>query len=448
MELRDYQSASIDKLRAAFTELPADQRRVVMVSPTGSGKTRIGAEISRLKTSYGKRVLWLAHRTELIDQSAEALETQGLTVGVVAAKSARRPNPYAAVQVASIQTLLARGNRPQADLVVFDECHHAAADKARTLLAGYPEAQVVGLTATPQRGDGRSLGDLFARMITVASIPSLIDAGHLVGCVVQRPNRPLKPGQIARSPVDAYHEFCRGRSTIVFSPNLREANKHTDEFRAAGIRAEMVEGATGRGARADAIRAFRAGVLPVIVNVGVLTEGTDLPVCSAIILARGCGTEGLYLQITGRALRPYVNAQTGEVKTEAVLCDLRGVSWGHGHPCMDRQYSLDGAGISHASEPNPYPACRVCGAPVTPGEACAECGTGVQEAKPLVVTGHALEPYSYMRGLGEDKRARSLAKWIKQGMEKGYKEGWALNRFRVVFGAWPDASVLRAAKGK
>jgi DNA repair protein RadD len=437
MDLWPHQARGIDAVRASLQRLPDNSRRIVVVSPTGSGKTRFGAELARLKTGYAGRVLWLAHRTELIDQSATALEAQELAVGVVAAGSQRRPNPHCLVQVASLQTLLARDQKPPADLIVFDEVHHAAARQAMEFLQGYPNAQVVGLTATPQRGDGRPL-DWFADMVVLASMRELVDGGFLVDCDVIAPDEALRPGEIAREPWEAYDAHAPGQSAIVFSPTIAEAEKHAAGF---GGRAVMIEGATGRAERRRALSEFKEGRLRVLVNVGVLTEGTDLPICSCVVLARGCGTEGLYLQITGRALRRYPG------KTRATLIDLRGVSHVHGHPTEDRVYSLEGSGISRGNaEPNPYPACRVCGAPVSPGEGCAECGTGVNTAKPLVVTGHVLSKWEHMRRRGDSERAVSLAKWLRVASEKGWKAGAVAWKYKAVFGGWPPGAVMAEAK--
>jgi DNA repair protein RadD len=154
--LRDYQVSAVEQLRAAFGVLEADRRRVLLVSPVGSGKTRLGAEIARLKVkNWGKKVLWIAHRTELIDQAASALTACGLSVGAIAAGSSLPPQPFAPVQVASIQTLAARGRVPEADMVIWDEAHHASAKTYADLFAQYAAAQHVGLTATPERADGK-----------------------------------------------------------------------------------------------------------------------------------------------------------------------------------------------------------------------------------------------------------------------------------------------------
>lgn len=438
MQLRGYQRQAIDSLREAYAELPPDRRRVVLVSPVGSGKTTIGAELARLKVARGRKVLWLAHRVELIDQAAGRLEQFGLSVGVIAASSQRAINPHRPVQVASIQTLVARGAYPEADMVIADEAHHGAADTWTTVFGRYPQAQFVGLTATPERPDGKPLSE-FERLITVTQPSQLIADGDMVPCDVIAPSGPLKSGEIAQRPVDAYLEHARGQSCLVFSPTVEAAERHAQEFRDAGIEALVVDGSTAKGERREAVKRFTAGTLRVIVNVGVFTEGTDLPICSAIIIARGCGTEGLYIQITGRALRPYPG------KERALLIDLRGVSHIHGHPTEDREYSLVGQAIRHAGTVNPYTACATCGAPKEPGSVCAECGVEPRVSQ-LTVTGDKLHKFAWMQTRPPEKRAVSLAKWLKEGREKGWKPGAAGHKYRVVFGHWPPADIQAMAK--
>jgi DNA repair protein RadD len=438
--LRDYQSEGIESLRAAFTRLPPDKRKVVLVSPVGSGKTTLASEIARLKVARGKRVLWLTHRAELVDQSAARLEAFGLSVGVISAGSNRAINPHRPVQVASIQTLVSRDTQPPADLIIVDECHHQPSKSWTALLAKYPpETQGVGLTATPERADGKPLTG-YEEIITVVQPSELIAAGHMVPCEVIAPKKPLKPGEIAQRPVDAYARHTPGQSALVFSPSIEAAELHCREFNEAGIRAVMVDGSTDRATRRKAVQEFKSGQLPVLLNCQIFTEGTDLPICSAIILARGCGTEGLYVQICGRSLRPYPSKQS------ATLIDLRGVSHVHGSPTEDREYSLTGQAIRHgAGEPNPFSACRVCSAPLKPGEQCAECGISPRDNS-LTVTGDELSKWSFMRERPTPERAKSLSKWMREAAEKGHKPGAVGFKYKAVFGHWPPADVMAMAK--
>lgn len=434
--LRPYQLDAIDRVRAAMRQ----HRRVVLTVPTGGGKTVIASEIVRRVIAAAQPVLFLAHRAELVDQAAATLARLGLTVGAVSASAQTPPNPFAPVQVATVQTLLARRDRrPRASVVVFDECHHAVATEFRSVLDDYPAALVLGLTATPERSDGRGLGELFGGLVVGCTVRELTAQGHLVPCEVLRPDRYLGSGEIARSPVDAYQENASGRPTIVFARGVDLAAQYTAEFQARGVEARCITGEMPWAERSLYLEAFKAGRIQVLTNVFVCTEGFDAPSCSCVILARGCSTAGTFLQMVGRALRPAPG------KTDALLLDLRGVSHEFGRPDDDRLFSLDGKGI-RLRDKAIY--CPVCGAEREAGEGCATCGW-IPAGEPMkgdTITGDPLVKYAKKRAEDEDARARTLARWIGEARAKGYKDGWWKARFNAVYGVWPSAALISTAR--
>ena len=162
----------------------AGKRRVILVAPTGAGKTVIGADIINTTTRAQKRVLVLAHRREIINQTADKLRMNVIYPGMIMAGV--QPRPLELVQLASIQTLWARSQHtgkmdlPPADLLVIDECHHAPAKTYRKIIDAYPDATLLGLTATPCRGDGRGLGGIFDTLIECPQVAALIDQQYLV----------------------------------------------------------------------------------------------------------------------------------------------------------------------------------------------------------------------------------------------------------------------------
>lgn len=446
IELRSYQSEAIQKTRIAVaSDLGGRRKSVLLVSPTGSGKTTIGAEFARLAVERSRRVLWLAHRAELVEQAADAILRGGSKVSVVSASSIRSETADGQVTVASLETLLARDLRPPADLVILDEAHHGAAPTYRQILDHYRDATLIGLTATPERSDGAGLGgDLFSRLIVVTTPQQCLADGHLVPMQIIRPARQLRPGQIAHRPVDAWVQHARGRQTIVFCQSVEHARDTAMQFGSEGVIASYVFGDTSVGGRKAAISDYRSGGTRVLCNVAVLTEGTDLPNTSCIIVARGAGTPGLWMQMTGRGSRPAPGKQ------DCIVFDLRGVSHEHGHPYADRTYSLEGRGIAslHADPLASY--CRVCGAIATPGDPCAECGVEAR-ARDVRVTGARLEPYQWnapaaIRAEGDEQRAVRLRRWIGEARERGYNRRWPFVRYRVVFGETPTREVLGLVK--
>lgn len=486
---RPYQTRTVADVLAAYAE---GVRRVCVVAPPGAGKTTIGAEV--VCAHPQARTLWLANRIELIDQAAARLRAAGLDVACISPRHA--PDPWARVQVASLDTLTARGQRPPADLVVKDECHHAAAETYSAILESYPDARHLGLTATPQRQDGKALDGHYDRLVVAAHYSELLAAGHLVRC--RRGGTSEAEGYLgnalAQHPLAAWQAMPEGpRQTFAFAPSVPKAHEWAAEFNAAGIPSACIEGNTNDDERTDMLARFRAGELRVLWNVYVLTEGTDIPSCSCVLLARGVSHVGAYLQITGRALRPHAS------KTDARLIDLSGAYWLHGSPTADREYALDGRPIRLTGEP--LKNCPQCGSCIPAAQnPCPDCGYewpaverpklkifdlalqweieqagGIEhvsdEAKrrewdrlmALVETrekwsvGFARREYEklfgepppaeWVSGADATVRVRELAKLLRVAAAKKYKPQWAAYRFKHLFHRWPSTAEMVAARG-
>lgn len=449
MPLRVYQERAVTNVSMMLRR----HRRVLLVLPTGAGKTHTATEMVRRTIAGGGRVLWMTHRTELIDQAYDTLKSAGLSVGALCASSSREQNPHRPVQVASVQTLLARDSRPAARLIIVDEAHHDAADTRKELLDAYGDTHVVGLTATPERGDGRGLGCSYDAM--VAGIGTQVDdrtirinaaelvdmwrddpTTGLVPCRIVAPRRRLETRQIAQRPVDAYQQHGENRPCIVFSPDVAHATKHRDEFRSSGVTCELITGETRN--RERVLRAFRSGAIQALTSVAVLTEGFDAPATSCVILARGCGTAGLYMQMTGRALRPAPG------KEDALLLDLSGTSHTHGAPDVEREYCLDGRGIRRVGAVAKF--CQVCSA-VYEEYPCNECGFEPDaRAGELRVTNDPLVKFAFKRMESHEERIATLRRWIAVARENGYKPGWVFGKFRAVYGTPLSGDLFKAAR--
>lgn len=330
--LRAYQAAAIDSVRAHWA---SGIRSVCLVAPTGSGKTRMGEEL----VDGTESVLWLAHRRELINQAAHrlALRFGKRSVGVI--MPGEYETPKSRIQVATPQTLLARKQRVSASVLALDEAHHYMAEHWRTLAEAYPNARAFGLTATPERGDGEPLGDVFGEMVVAAKYSELIAAGHLVSARVYRPSENLG-NDLAQDPLEAWKKCSEGSRSFVFCARVDGAFALAQRFRDAGISAGTIECNTPKRDRDDLLERFRRGTLTVLTNVNTLTEGVDVPEARCVILARSFGHVGGFLQAAGRALRP------AKGKPDAIVVDLTGSTIRHGLPTDDRQYSLSGRAIS------------------------------------------------------------------------------------------------------
>ena len=408
--LRDYQKKAVENICTLFER---GVKAVLLVMPTGTGKTRTAAAWCRFSPGIG---LWIAHREELVEQAKEALDN---------------PN----VHVTTVQKLLATGDRPQADYVVWDEAHTSQAEEWRKVFEHYKDVPRLGLTATPERADGKPLSDSFEALTVGITIPDAISQGVLVPCEVVRPKRLLRPHEIAQSPLKAYQDFSEGRQTIVFANNIANALRYLYEFEEAEIPTGMVTGDMPRLARKATIEAFRIGAIRVLINVNVLTEGFDHPPAAVCILARGADHHGIYLQMVGRVLRP------AEGKTKALVVDLRGITHVLGAPDAEREYSLLGrAGIALKGQKPDVAYCAVCG---TLKELCS-CGY-VAESKPMRVVNSKLELYERFLHNSESMRIADYVRWLNEARRKGYKDGSAWFKYKVKYREMPPKKIVSAA---
>jgi DNA repair protein RadD len=418
--LRPSQERAIILVREAMAEYLA----VLLVVPTGGGKTTVASELMRRTASRGKRVLFLVHRREIVRATARRLRAMGLQVGVVMADE---PHPAGELLlVCSVQTIVARGLDLPADVLIWDEAHHCAAETYRSIRTRYPHAFHLGLTATPERADGGGLADAFSVLVVGATIPELIAEGTLVPCTVIAPAR--RTEVLSQDPVAAWHEHARGRRTVVFAANVPHAEQLAAAFVAKGVRAAAVHAGTPKRERDQLLDAFEAGRLLVVVNVYVLTEGWDAPATEVCILARGCGSAATYLQIVGRVLR----ASAG--KTSALLLDLTGSVHVHGLPDAERRFSLSDNPI-RVVDATAIRTCASCGAVFRPRPTCPLCKA--EAPAPVAPPVKAAKLDKVARVATDEQKRAAWNRMAAKGRELGRKPGWAAYLFKSVFGHWP-----------
>jgi DNA repair protein RadD len=275
-ELRAYQ---IDVIAEIDRAVAAGQRRILLVAPTGSGKTIIAGRIIKNAVDQRRRVLIFAHRREIVGQTSDKLLAEGIEHGII--QAGFPPHLHLPAQVATIQTLAARTRSkrlelPPADLVVVDEGHHAPAQTYRKVIESYPDAILIGLTATPCRGDGRGLGGIFETLVECPQVAGLTAAGHLVPAVIYAPAARLdlrgvrvEKGDYVEAQLAArvdrddligdivmhWHKYAERRRTVVFAVNVAHSMHIASEFRKADVRAER---STARRPRTSAMPSWRA----------------------------------------------------------------------------------------------------------------------------------------------------------------------------------------------
>jgi superfamily II DNA or RNA helicase len=329
-QLRSYQREAV----AAVTKAWESSRSTLLVLPTGCGKTLTAAEILRLRAPLG-RTLWLAHREELITQAADAITSHaGLRCGIEMGQQRTGLTDFMGridVVVASVQTMHAK--RRQRFIpglfptVVVDEGHHGTARSYRDILAHFGESKVLGLTATPDRGDKTGLYNVFETCAFQYEIRTAIQEGYLCALVQKRIEcadldisdvktvaGDLNQGELERAlSIDAVlHQIAgplareaEGRQTIVFTAGVAQAHALADVLAGyVGARkVTVIDGETPREVRAERIAAFREGRVQFILNCAVLTEGFDAPETACIAIARPTKSRALYTQMIGRGTR-------------------------------------------------------------------------------------------------------------------------------------------------
>lgn len=420
---RAYQDNAHKSIRDAVS---AGNRRVMLVSPTGSGKTFMLSRIAQGAADKGNRIAWFCHRRELVAQSIKTVESFGISCG-------KEHN----VQVVSVQSSLAKEELPDADVVILDECHHFAADEWKRIPESYPKAIIIGATATPERGDGRPLNHLFQTMVVAAQPSQLVADGHLVRCETFRPSRVLRANQVAQAPVDAYLKHADGKLTVVFAPTVSVANEIADTFRAKCISTRVIWGDMSDKARDLALFEFQQRIATVLINVFVLTEGWDCPSTECVILARKFGSAGAFMQSVGRGLRPAPG------KDKCILIDLPGVTHIHGDPLEDRTFSLDGeSGMSRKSAGPAF--CRVCGDLKDGGSKCERCGMDTPDIH-LKVTNDPLVKFGRIRRDDDVERSGRLAKWMQESRAKGHKWQSSLYRYKATYGEQAPGEIVSRA---
>jgi DNA repair protein RadD len=402
--LRDYQ----EQARAKNESLLANgARSICTVAPTGAGKGEIAKSLV-----LPDRTVWLCHRDDLLNQTVERVA--------------------GACPVMSIPTLARRGVPSGFERVLIDECHHVASDQWQTVIRGFGDVAKLGFTATPERSDGKPLGDTFQHLVIAASYSQLLAAGHLAPCRVFAPTKDIDNG-LAQDPVAAYLRYTPGKRGFCFGSSIKQGERFRDAFIAAGVPAELITGKTPSAIRKDMLKRLESGTTRVLVNCTTLTEGIDAPYAEVCILARRCAHVGLYLQIVGRILRTFPGKEYG------ILVDLVGAVKRHGLPTMDREYSLEGAAIRKAHDVPSLRQCFKCGAVMTSEHrTCITCGVefipGVH--KPPKILNVALEEVYAGSETPLDAKQAELMRMLN----KGDRLTEASKKFERLFGHRPDWS--------
>lgn len=472
MQLRPYQLQGIESLRAAFR---GGAKSVVLVSPTGSGKTVVSSEVMRASSERNNEVLFLAHRIELIKQTCDKLATFGLEHKIYASDADTKMirvaqtkkhgkskiNPFAKIAVGTVQTVSRRLDKiAEPSLIIIDETHLAIANTYQMIIEKFPKARIVGLTATPCRLDGRGLGEMYESLSVLADPQDIANMGFLVpmrifsaSTTVNLSNVKIKMGDFDKKQlaeemekprligdaVEHYRKLAHKRPAIAFCVSIKHAEMTAQAFRDAGYKATSVSGKSTSEERENAIDGLATGEWDVVCNCGLYIEGLDQPCISCVILLAPTKSLSRYLQSVGRGSRP------ADGKNDCIVLDHAGNVLQHGMPYEQREWSLEGAKRKGKREKSDeqdvnVTTCKECFAIFEKElDACPNCGT----LKP-VATGRVIEHEEgelveidesifKKKKKEETRNARTLEELIALGKSRGYKYpvGWANKQLEI-----------------
>lgn len=334
-ELRPYQQQARDRIHA---EWDAGHTRTLLVLPTGTGKTIVFASVAADQVRAGDRVLILAHRGELLEQAADKLQRSTGLVSAVEKAESTCLDSWFRVVVGSVQTLqrtarLERFPQDYFGTIIIDEAHHAITDGYRRILDYFGSAKVLGVTATPDRGDMRNLGEVFDSLAFEYKLTDAIKEGYLCKIMAQTIQLQLDITSVTMSggdyavgdlgtALDPYLEQiaaemarrCKSRKTVVFLPLIKTSQKFRDLLNTYGFRAAEVNGQSDD--RRQVLADFDAGKYNVLCNSMLLTEGWDCPSVDCVVVLRPTKVRSLYSQMVGRGTR------LSPGKTDLLLLDF------------------------------------------------------------------------------------------------------------------------------
>jgi DNA repair protein RadD len=432
---------------------------VLLVLPTGSGKTVIFCYITERTAAKGNSVIILVHRQELLDQASDHLDRLGVPHGLIAAG---RTMTGDLIQIASVDTLVRRLKRVrQPALLIIDEAHHTNAATWRTIIEAWPGARLLGVTATPMRMDGTGLGKIsdgyFDTLIEGPSIEDLTKMGYLSELKIYAPDigidldginikygdfdkkqltHRLDKPSITGNAIEMYQRYCAGVPAIAFCATVDHANHVAEQFNAAGIPAASVDGTLARGVRKYRISALGNGQIKVLTSCNLISEGTDVPIVGAGIGLRPTWSLGLYMQQIGRILRPYPG------KRYSIWLDHVDNWLRHGRPDDPRSWSLSGfkkkrQQLEEDCEEIKWRRCLKCKAIfsiILPH--CPQCGQHYAIAKLrsrdikqvdgnlVEITREQMDQVRWQRRR-EIGMAQSLEELVQIGKQRGYHPFWA-----------------------
>lgn len=433
--LREYQEKLVKQTRNSIKE---GFNSPCIVSPCGSGKSIMIAEIARLTTNKGNKVLFLVHRKELKDQISDTFKWWGVNMDHV--------------EVGMVQTIVRRLDKTvEPSLIITDENHHSLASSYKKIYNYFEDAKLVGFTATPVRLNGGGLGDINDKLIIGPTVKELIDWGNLAPYkyyapeIIDTSKLRIRRGEYVAADVDDlfkdnaiwgdvikhYRKLSEGKQAICYCSSLKQSKEMAEKFNDDGIVTKHIDGTTPKNERDTIIEDFRIGRVTILCNVDIVGEGFDVPDCNTIIMLRPTQSLSLYIQQSMRGMR-YQKGKT------AIIIDHVGNVGRFGTPDMDREWKLDSRkGSNKTIQDNPVKQCPECFyTMLSIASECIECGyefaREIEEAEVIESELVEIGSTTFTTDYREPKDCKTLSELYGLAKVKGYKPGWAYHQGKLM----------------
>jgi len=460
MLLRDYQTKTVDSTRLSAKQ---GNKRILVVAPTGAGKSHIIGNIAVSAVEKGHKVLALMHRRQLVTQLAGFFRDAGIDPALI--MSGEESELDKDVQVATCQTYLRRMKlHPieenhwfiKASIIFIDEAHHVLSKTYQKILREYEDKIVIGVTATPILSSGIGMGTYFDSIVSEVGVQELIDQNYLVPAVYYGPSEPdlsklkiiagdynkkqlntvMNQPKLIGDVVENWLKLAGGLQTMVFAVKVDHSKGIRDEFIKHGINAEHLDAYASDEKREDVLRRFRSGDTQVLCNVGLYTEGTDIPEIECIVLARPTKSLGFHLQMVGRGARPFPG------KKEFMVIDHGGNINRLGFYEDEIEWGLEGKELGYKKKivrkkEKKIRTCKMCSFQHT-GGTCPQCGYKIPDFGKLIEAEEA-ELVNLKKpapaSMEDKKRFYGMLEYLRRS--KGYKQGWKAHKYKTKFKVWP-----------
>lgn len=434
MQLRPYQSELVEQVRQAWRQ---GYKAPCIVLPCGGGKSCIVAEMARRTTFGGKRVLFLVHRRELVEQIRATMLRWGVDMRLC--------------EVGMVQTVTRRLKKtPAPSLIITDENHHSIAQSYKRIYEHFAGVPRVGVTATPVRLNGDGLGDVNDKLITGVSAKWLIehnclapydyyapDVADLTGLHVSHGEymaadieKAMVKNTVFGDVIKYYKKLAAGKKAVCYCASVRHSQRTAEVFRDNGIPAAHIDGSTPKAERDRMIAAFRSGEITVLCNVDLISEGFDVPDCECAILLRPTKSLTLYIQQAMRCMRYRPNKR-------AVIIDHVGNYARHGMPDDDREWSLEKKPKTqqkkHSEKAEKAKQCPDCFYTFSPPPAgqktvCPHCGYVFPSAEREPQTDNSVglvKVEGFKLDFSSPADCHTYPELLEYAKRHGYKAGWA-----------------------